>query len=126
MSAVDVFEVVDQAALAGIDAHGVVLRRMAQVAVDQQRALGLVEGERGGEVAGDEAAAAAAADRRDQGDEVAVDRRQQARAQFAEGVDLGSGDFGAVDQGAFGRLRRCQRIGLRSSARWSGWRCGAR
>src|SRR5215470_20348859 len=80
-------EIVDQAAVDRIDAERVVLARIAQIAVDQQRGFRLVERKRGGQVAGDEAAAGAGIDRDDKRDEVLVAAEsEQARADLAERI----------------------------------------
>ena len=106
-------EIVDQAAIDRINAKLGVLRRMAQVAIDQQGGLGFVEGERGGQVARDETAAGARADRRDHGDEIMLAaEREQARADLAERVGLAAHRLFAMDQAALLELQPGQRVRL--------------
>ena len=98
---------------AGIDMQGGVLGGVQGIAVDQQRTLGVVERERGRQVAGDETAAAAVRDRRHQGDEVALaTQRQQARAQLTEGIGLLAHRVVAVDDATLLELARRQRLRL--------------
>ena len=91
-----------------------VLRGITGVAVHQQGVLGFVEGERGGQVARHETAAAARVDRHHQGDEVPVRVEcQQPGAKLAEGIGVVAHACAAMDQAAvLEHSGRQQRVGV--------------